>query len=599
MPTPIVFVDLREQDLIQKTRLESEQSELQQRKHRNGGNLPDDLEKRLKAISDVLKKAEDRNPAANPNDKVLDPTFRRLRAKLRELTSSNVGEHVGGQFPTQLQAPPVDLTEEEKTLAAIYGLLESDGILNTYDERLDNQQLLVAAVNRLAGRPQAALPAAVLRFDESISKALGEYTAHQALFRTVLQVLVNDGDISQDQQYQADQWVRVVRALKNDRIPANDPLLPLKVRIALGKVAGASAGIPSSTMAIDLPLLDDRAGVEITKDILEGVQPWIFSMPLEEMGFFNAMDMALEDWQNGLIVLGRGPAGDRFYNYWRESHNRLSELERRTFYARLFGIPGGAASQQLVNKDFKSLWIRFLAAVSRFYRQIQVDSLLQSSIPVAVSQEQVRQSGRDLAANLCVNAHGFTPYAGLELQQQIEEIITALSADEVKRNYGAGDMFQVIEQVLSSRGVAIGNTVQKRVSANSGAIIVRWLAENGLKLSSAALGEVLDIQSLRNPMPRLPGTKATTTPTDYDLVNAVEQWLAVNGIQEQYIEEQAQAMRAAAHDRPAVPNAGHRTRPDRPTCRCRWPPAAGNGGRPGNGPRRWLRLRPPLNGRAP
>ncbi len=535
-PMPIVFVDLRERDLIRKQQLEAEKAELKLLKDRHKG-LPDDQKRRLETIEDVLKKAKEKVK----DETVLDPTFRRLREKLGLLCYPGVGEHVEGKFPTQRQDTPEVLSEPEKRLAAIYGIMEADGVLNDYDPRLDINQDLVAAFNSINNRPQAAVPAAVIRFDEAIATALGEYLTYQTLFEAVMQVLVNDGHLHQNKQIRADEWARVVRALRNDQIPHNAPSLPRLVTEALGKVAGSADGIPSSTMAIDLPVLDDRAGFEISREILEGVQPWIFAMPLEEMGFFTAMDMALEDWQHGLIVLRRGQAGDRFYNYWRASNDRLSELERRSFYARLFGLPGGTAEQRLTNRDFKSLWIRFLAAVSRFYRQTQVDSLLQSNIPVAVSQEQVRQSGRDLAANLCVNAHGFTFFAALEIQKQIEEIIETFKNEEVMRAYGAADMFQVIEQILSSRGMAIGNSVQKRVSANAGAIIVRWLAENGLKLSSAALGEVLPIDSLL-PTSRPPGSKATTTPTNYDLVNAVEQWLAVNGVQEQYIEEQAQAM---------------------------------------------------------
>jgi hypothetical protein len=85
-----------------------------------------------------------------------------------------------------------------------------------------------------------------------------------------------------------------------------------------------------------------------------------------------------------------------------------------------------------------------------------------------------------------------------------------------------------------------GNTVRYRTMAASGAIIMSWLAKNTSRLVSTSFDPVLNLDELRNPVPRGSGSKATTDPTDTDLVNACDQWLAVTGTEETQVEQYAQ-----------------------------------------------------------
>jgi hypothetical protein len=227
---------------------------------------------------------------------------------------------------------------------------------------------------------------------------------------------------------------------------------------------------------------------------------------------------------------------------WRKSPDRFSEIERHSLYARAFGFAGGNTASGEPNRDFKTLWIRFLSAVSSFIRQFEVDNILRAKLPAAISQEQVRQSGRDLASNLSLHGFGIAYFAAAELQQEVTDIIELFSDPEVKAAYASRDMFQVLEQIILFSGAQVESSVQKRVSANAGAVIIRWLAKNAKKLASNNLTSVLDIQSVLNPLPPVPGQKPTRDPSDADLINAVEQWFAVNGIQDQFIEDNAQAM---------------------------------------------------------
>lgn len=507
----ITFTDIRDNEKSRRARLAQEKAQLDAQKKKDGALAPA-LEERLGQLNALLGKP------------VVDPVFVRAQELLMELTGRVVGDHVDGRLPSSKQGPVQKLTPEEFQLAAVYGLLQ-----------LDNEN-----------EPSAR------KFGPAVTRALGEYAARQELYDRVLRLLIEDDDISR-QTFDANlnapnlflnakQWVGVGRALHEDKVTADDSLLPLKVRVALAKVAGSSDGQPTSIVEINLPDLEEAVDVEIVADNLNAMQALYYTMVLEEMKLFQARDIALEQWQLGMIVTGRGRAGDLFYRMWRKTPDRFSELERLSLYSRCFGFAGGSAMHGQPNREFKTLWLRFLSAVSALIRQYSVDSLIRASLPAAIHQEQVRQSGRDLGANLSLHGFGIAYFAGAELQQEINDIIELFSDPEVKAAYAARDMYQVIEQIILFSGGQVESSVQKRVMANAGAVIIRWLAQNSRKLASNNLSTVLDIQSILTPLPAVPNHKPTVNPSDVDLVNAVEQWLAVNGIQDQFIEQNAQAM---------------------------------------------------------
>jgi len=553
---PFVFIDMWDRDARDRERLEALKADLEQREKEQGG-LPRDQQILLKKTKDQLEfhkldngqltekqkrkdKLESNKPNLSDAEKrelaeliellatatVLDPLFSGVRSQLISLNAIPEKDreqrpfiHKAGVLPSQRKAEPdATLSSQETKLIPVFGLLQLDNV-----------------------DPNNP------RFPAAVPVAMGEYArgtdpiSKENLFDRVLAELVADGDISQKGELRSEHVAAVFRSLRDDGVLPSNSLLPLKVRTALAKIGAGADGAANSTVDIDLPDLENEADRQIVADNLKALQALYFAAMLEEMRFFQAIDIALEQWQLGMIVLSRGAAGARFYDYWRKTSDRFSELERRSLYSRAFGIPGGEAAQGTPNREFKDLWLRFLSAVSSVARQYQVDNLLRANVPAGVSQELVRQTGRDLATNLSLHGYGMAYFAATELQAQINEIKDLLSHEEVKSAYGARDMFQVIEQIVLLAGGGVVNSIQKRVSANAGSIIIRWLADRADKLSGIGFGEILNIQAIRNPLPRVNGDKPTTKPTDADLVNAVEQWLAVNGIQDATIEEQAQA----------------------------------------------------------
>jgi hypothetical protein len=202
------------------------------------------------------------------------------------------------------------------------------------------------------------------------------------------------------------------------------------------------------------------------------------------------------------------------------------------------GMPTGQPGAQ-VNTDFQDLWLRFVSSVSSLVRENRVDQLIRSSLPVSINQQQVKKSARDLVANMSLYGYGMAYYAAIDLQKQINEMIQLLSDPDVKSSFGARDMWGVIDQIAQVELGGARNSSKYRTLATSGAIITRWLGDNLDRLRDPTL-PVLELKSIENPPARLVGQSATSHPTDYDLVNSCELWLADSALGESRVEELSQ-----------------------------------------------------------
>jgi hypothetical protein len=336
----------------------------------------------------------------------------------------------------------------------------------------------------------------------------------------------------------------VVRKLVREGTTANDPWISSRLESAYDMQTGVVLGAPPSALEIMLPDLEESVDVEIVTENLHAVQAIYFTYQLEEMRMFQVVERIVELFRQGLLPLGRGAVGDYLFNYYKKAAERITESERRDLYMRVFGAPGGNPASE-PNRDFNELWLRFVSAVSSFSRQVSVDRVLRTTLPMGVSQEQVRKSARDLGTNLSRNGYGIAYFAATELQQSILEFRDILQNPELRNAFGARDMWQVIDQVNVNYLGGARNTHRYRTQSRAGAIIIRWIANNVQRLSNIS-GPVLQIEQILNPQlhAATSGANPTVDPSDWDLVNACEQWLAVGGVQDQSIEQYSQPIEA-------------------------------------------------------
>jgi hypothetical protein len=562
---PIIFLDLMQNNLDAINRAIADVNDLSLQFAQNGGLTPDlilQLQNDLQFLANARQTGTISNlppgivipppqvaAGAFTPPTILDPTFSGIwslaatpptesrigvRDTMAQITGNAVGDFdINGEFPSQQPAgagavaaaagpAPGTLSIQEKQVAAVYGLMENDSLTDPTTER----------------------------FVPGVSTALGEYTASQLLFDNVLNVIVGLGQTSDPtlgavSKISAEQWTSVARTLRNQGVLGTDALLALKVQTVLAGEVGGGDNTPPSSIDIDLPDLEAQSDIEIQSDNLQAMQAIYFAAQLEDLKVFQVVDKLVELFQNGMLPLGKGNAGNTLYSYWKEAVKRMTETERRNLYFRTFGFAGGDPSAGAPNREFNDLWLRFVSAVSSFARQVTVENLLRTNIPIPVSQQQVKKAARDLGANLSLHGYGIGYFAATELQNQIREIIGLLSDPDIKTAYGARDMWQVVDQVASLELGGAKNSIRYRTMATSGAVIIRWLAQHASVLVSADQIIVLDINQLRNlSTMRARGVKATVSPTDRDLVDSCDQWLAVTGTADKSVEDYAQPSEA-------------------------------------------------------
>jgi hypothetical protein len=104
-------------------------------------------------------------------------------------------------------------------------------------------------------------------------------------------------------------------------------------------------------------------------------------------------------------------------------------------------------------------------------------------------------------------------------------LIGLLSDQEIQTAYSARDLWQVVERVASLELGGSRSSVRYRTMAESGAVVFAWLASRPPDLWTGD-GNSLD---LNNVAAKRRSDSPTTKPTDYDLVEACEQWLTIAG----------------------------------------------------------------------
>jgi hypothetical protein len=230
----------------------------------------------------------------------------------------------------------------------------------------------------------------------------------------------------------------------------------------------------------------------------------------------------------GALPLGPGRAGAMLYQHWKGLQGRLTKGQRQNVYARAFGLPGGAA-EVMPNREFDDLWVRFVSIVGMYSAELQ-------SLPPgerSVSAEEVLVSGRCLAVNLSAHGHGLAWFAAKDFKNEIQQVLELLADAELQKAYGAKDSWQLIRNVAAVELGVQPNVPRAHTRAESGVIIIRWLANRRTRLLRPRSANILrheDICEGRTAASQ--NKKATVYPTDSDLVTACEQWLGVTGTQE-------------------------------------------------------------------
>ena len=537
--TEIHFRDLAQRETKEQDTLKNRQQQLQNfEKNRPG--LTSDEEKELDRIKKILK-------AVHDNKEQCDPVF----VGLRDMFNANqgiLGMELKGHEHGKLVFASLSSTANGKKASS--GNLAQDGVVRAaltmglaLADAIAAPRVKISSKGNISSDHSDAKYGALSR---GFFAAIGETQSMFDLASMALPLLGVEGDSDGPggvpSKVDSGEFAGVMRNLVLKQVTCHEPQLRRRINECLDKLQFVGENRPITELGIDLPDLESTTDSDIVADNVRLMGPMVCAAMFDELKAFQVVDKLVELFQHGMLPIGSGEAGKLLYKYWKEAPNRMSDSERKNFYAMTMGIPGGD-SGGMVNRDFNDLWLRFVSSVSSYVSQNEVDKLLRKGgLPSAISGQQLRKSARDLAANLSLHGYGMAYYAALDMQDQIRTIIKLLSDKEIRSAYGARDMWQVIDQVATLELGGAKTSSRYRMLATCGTIITAWLANN-VKRIMKPTGPILDLNEVLSPMPRGSG-KATTEPSDYDLVNACELWLADTGTSDNRVDEMSQPREA-------------------------------------------------------
>ena len=261
-----------------------------------------------------------------------------------------------------------------------------------------------------------------------------------------------------------------------------------------------------------LPDLASAVDLEVVATNLHAIQALYVAAMLEELALFRVVDRLVELFMQGQLPLGACDARTQLSEYGKRSTNRLSEAQRRALYARVFGIAGGEDGTT-PNREFDTLWIRFVSAVASYVPPRDNDAL--------------RTAARDLAINLSLHGCRLSLYAANELAEAVRDAIYIVADPDLRAAYGARDMWQLIDQIATLELGGARNALRYRTMASAGAVVLAWLAKHLDRLAPSSTGAVLEQSESSSAFDCRLGSPAPSQPTDADLALACANWLAV------------------------------------------------------------------------
>ena len=271
------------------------------------------------------------------------------------------------------------------------------------------------------------------------------------------------------------------------------------------------------------PELKDEADVEVVADNVRAVEAIYVAYMLDQMGAFRVLERIAELFRQGLLPLGQGRLAEALFHVARPGE-RMPARDRAAFYTQVLGVVGGQGGGE-PNREFLSRWLRFVVAVSMFARQHGKAGLV---APATQSNAHVRAAARALAANASAHGGGVVQFAARELALQVQQMVDLLDDRELRSAFGAHDMWQVIEHVNQNHLGGARNIARYRAQAEAGREVLHWLAAH-----ADDPGPVAQVGS--------GGSSG-----DDELVQAVEQWLAASGVEDQSLEQAAQPSESPA-----------------------------------------------------
>lgn len=351
-------------------------------------------------------------------------------------------------------------------------------------------------------------------------------------------------------------------------IPFGHPNFESAIRIALDRyVETRSTGDSLSLPPGSLPGGTQNAGgdADLNSDNIR-VSGLTYSLALlEKTLVLKVADRIGELFMNGLLPFGHDAAGKAIDDYYWDTEDRLTESQRRSQYSRMLGMPGGEVSKEVSpNKDFEQLFLRFIAGISEFTRQREVDRMFTTQTSqLSMTGEQVRKSAFELAKNASLYAWGGSFFVATRINKHLDRSIGILNQPQVLKTYAASNHWQVVERVAQQDFGGAPNWVKYSTMAQASSKLFDFLAKYTAALSSTGSARpfLFDPNFVTGEFddsgrPIIGGGDVSDIDTRALLTN-VQSWLAVNGVRDEQVKQYAQPVEmTTAPSLPGLPTGG-------------------------------------------
>lgn len=234
---------------------------------------------------------------------------------------------------------------------------------------------------------------------------------------------------------------------------------------------------------IRLPPLDNVADMALYPDNIRHLGLAYFVMQFEELKVFRVADWLAREFLLGRLQVQFGQGGQRLYQYLKRRERRFSEVDRLSFYRRVFGVgPGQLPPDVQPNDAFPRLWMNLLVATTEYITSQRVGDLFLASPGAGASRmgnrERILRAARDLQTNLSQAGFGGGPWFAREMAAALQDTFDALSDRQLLAALGAPDAWTLVQRVASMNLGGMLDVYQKKTMAEDGRGIFEWLADH-------------------------------------------------------------------------------------------------------------------------
>ena len=408
---------------------------------------------------------------------------------------------------------------------------------------------------------------------DSTLDVTGTSVQNRTIYPVIADKMNNPGGAADPLLYQ--QFAEVARYVVANAqdVPFGSPLFAAQVRVGMDRYVTG----PPPAETLDIPELTGSTvqDAELDRDNMLVFSTIYAISQLHEMKSFYTVDRLTEDFLNGTVATQFDAGGKLLDDWFWKRRDRMTEAERMSVFSRMLGTPGGEVPKDVqANTGFNDYLIGFLAAVAEFDRQQRISDLFSSGLAgnrggsLAMTMENVRQKGHDLAANMTLYGYGNAHYASRRLNADFTATFNILKNQVIQKLFGVTTPYQVIERVCISDFGKAPDIVRLRTMADAGKKILDIVGKNSTAWSNATgmplFPDLTAVAAARLALASQPpagvavrgglalvssnppsviqagGPSAISLDDTEELIRQTQFWLAVNGVQYEDVDKRSQ-----------------------------------------------------------